>query len=180
MWGLGGLCRWPPNTFWMEMDNDGRRIDAGFNGNSTLHHSNMLHCRAQGHWQSRRNHRQWLLSFLPFLHGCLTPKLSRIRNQIHLTQPIQKENKDLTSLFDNMKASFVTLWNVLYSDNYSYQLTSTSSTCVNVPSALMFTIEPPCLWPRFPPLSWDVLCWEGKWMLTLAFLCAQIPNCVLE
>ena len=37
------FCRWPPNTFWMEMDNDGRRIDAEVNGNSTRHHSNTLH-----------------------------------------------------------------------------------------------------------------------------------------
>jgi len=46
-----GLCRWPPNTFWKKMDNDGRRIDAEFNGNSTQHHSNTLHYPAQGHQQ---------------------------------------------------------------------------------------------------------------------------------
>jgi hypothetical protein len=45
-----GLYRcWPPNTFWMKMDNDFRRIDAEFNGNSTRYHSNTLHCRAQCH-----------------------------------------------------------------------------------------------------------------------------------
>jgi hypothetical protein len=44
-----GLCRWPPNTFWKEMDNDGRQIDAEFNGKSTWHHSNTLHYSGQGH-----------------------------------------------------------------------------------------------------------------------------------
>ena len=44
-----GLCRWPPNTFWKEMDNDGRQIDAEFNGKSTWHYSNTLHYSGQGH-----------------------------------------------------------------------------------------------------------------------------------
>ena len=39
----GGLCRWPPNTFGWNWDNDGRRIDAEFNGNSTRHHSNTFY-----------------------------------------------------------------------------------------------------------------------------------------
>ena len=30
-----------------ELDNDGRQIDAEFNGNSTRHHSNTMHCRVQ-------------------------------------------------------------------------------------------------------------------------------------
>ena len=71
----GGLCRWPPNTFWCKMDNDGRRIDAEFNSNSTRHHSNTLHCRAQGQWQRPHNPPQHLLSFLSFLHDCFIPKL---------------------------------------------------------------------------------------------------------
>ena len=32
-----------------KMDNDGRRIDAEFNSNSTWHYLKTLHCGAQGH-----------------------------------------------------------------------------------------------------------------------------------
>ena len=71
----GGLCRWPPNTFWME---NGQRWST--NRNSTRHHSNTLHDRAQGQWERPR---QRLLPWLPFLHDCLTPNLARIHNQIH-------------------------------------------------------------------------------------------------
>ena len=59
----GGLCRWPPNTFWMEMDNDGRRIDAEFYGNSTRHYSNTLYHPGQGHWQCPHNPQHHLLCF---------------------------------------------------------------------------------------------------------------------
>jgi hypothetical protein len=85
-----------PRTFW-KMDNDGRRIDAEFNGKTTRHHSNTLHNPVQGQWERPR---QRLLPWLPFLHDCLTPNLSRIHNQIH--PAIQRENKDMTSLFDYM------------------------------------------------------------------------------
>jgi hypothetical protein len=99
---IGGLCRWPPNTFWMEMDNDGRRIDAKFNSNSTRHHSNTLHCRAQGQWQRPHNPPQHLLSFLSFLHDCFIPKLPRIHSQI---QPAHSERKqDLTPTNQNTRS----------------------------------------------------------------------------
>jgi hypothetical protein len=51
-----------------KMDNDGRRINAEFNGNSTRHYLNTLHDRAQCQWERSR---QRLLPWLPFLHNCL-------------------------------------------------------------------------------------------------------------
>ena len=82
------------------MDNNGRRIDAEFNGNSTRHHSNTLYYPAQGHWQCPHNPQHHLLSFFrSFMIVCT--KVAQ--------NPQPEENKDLTSLFDNMKASFVTL-----------------------------------------------------------------------
>ena len=64
------LSLWPPNTFGWKMDNDGRQIDAEFNGNSTRHHSNTLYCRAQGQRRCPHNPQQHFLLFLPFLHDC--------------------------------------------------------------------------------------------------------------
>ena len=39
----GGLLSLAPEYILKKMDNDGRRIDAEFNSNSTRHHSNTLH-----------------------------------------------------------------------------------------------------------------------------------------
>jgi hypothetical protein len=39
----------PRIQFGRKMDNDGRRIDAEFNSNSTRHYLKTLHCGAQGH-----------------------------------------------------------------------------------------------------------------------------------
>ena len=63
-----------------------------------------------------------------------------------------------------------------------YYMLNYSTMCVNVPSALMVAMEPPVCWPRsnLLTLSWDVLCWEGKWMFTLAWSDAQIPWLWLE
>ena len=85
------------------MDNDGRRIDAEFNGYSTRHHSNTLYYPAQGHWQRPHNHQQYLLSFLPFLHDCFTSKLSTIHTA-RFNQHIQRENKDLTPTNQNTRS----------------------------------------------------------------------------
>ena len=87
----------PRIHFGRKMDNDGRRIDAKFNSNSTWHHSNTLHCRAQGQWQRPHNPPQHLLFILPFLHDCLTPNLARIHRENK-----KRKNKILTSLFDYM------------------------------------------------------------------------------
>ena len=43
----GHFVAGPRITFGRKMDNDGRRIDTEFYGNSTRHHSNTLHCRGQ-------------------------------------------------------------------------------------------------------------------------------------
>ena len=45
------------------------------------------------------------------IHDCLTAKVAT-ESTTRFTKHIQRENKDLTSLFDNMKASFVTLGNI--------------------------------------------------------------------
>ena len=51
---------------------------------------------------------------------------------------------------------------------------------VNVPSSLMLAMEPPASCNRSSAtLSWDVLCWEGKCMLTLALPCAQTKSWLL-
>ena len=85
------------------MDNDGRRIDTEFYGNSTRHHSNSLHYPAQGHWQRPHNPQQHLLATLSFLHDCFIPKLPRIHNQI---QPAHSERKqDLTPTNQNTRSS---------------------------------------------------------------------------
>ena len=90
----GGLCRWPPNTFWKKMETNGRRIDAEFNSNSTRHHSNKLNYPAQGNWQHPHNPQQNLLPCLPFFHDCLTPKLPRIHSQIHSAHSGRKQRPD--------------------------------------------------------------------------------------
>ena len=85
------------------MDNDGRRIDAEFYGNSTRYHSNTLYYPAQGNWQRPHNHQQHLLAILPLLHDCLTPKLPRIHCQIHPTHSERKQ--DLTPTNQNTRSS---------------------------------------------------------------------------
>ena len=54
--------------------NGRNNIDVQFHGKSTPHHSNTPQYHAQGHWPRPPNLLQQLLSFLPFLHDCLTFK----------------------------------------------------------------------------------------------------------
>jgi hypothetical protein len=90
----GGLFVAGPRIHLDERDNDGRQIDAEFNGNSTRHHSNTMHCRVQDHWQRPHNHQQHLLAILPFLHNCFIPKLPRIQHQIHSAHSGRKQRPD--------------------------------------------------------------------------------------
>ena len=59
-------------------------MDAGFHGTSTPHHSNTPQYHTQGHWPHPRNILQQLLSFLLFLHDCLTSKFLSILSHIFI------------------------------------------------------------------------------------------------
>jgi hypothetical protein len=91
-----------PENILEENGYDRLRIDAGFNGNSTRHHSNTLHYSGQGHWQRPHNHQQHLLAILPFLHNCFIPKLPRIQHQIHSAHSGRKQ--DLTPTNQNTRS----------------------------------------------------------------------------
>jgi hypothetical protein len=93
----------PRIHFGWKMDNDGRRIDAEFNGNSTRHHSNMLHYSGQGHWQRTHHSLQRCLSCLPFLHDCFISKLPTIHSRIHPTHSERKQ--DFTPTNQNTRSS---------------------------------------------------------------------------
>jgi hypothetical protein len=84
-----------------EMDNDGRRSDAEFNGNSTRYHSNTLHCRAQSHQQRLTTLHNVSCRFFRSFTRLFHPKVAQNPHE-PTTQPIQGENKDPTSLFDYM------------------------------------------------------------------------------
>ena len=58
------------------------RMDAGFYGKSTPHHSNTPQYHAQGHWPRPHNLLQQLLSLLPFFYECLTSKFLWILSHI--------------------------------------------------------------------------------------------------
>ena len=140
---FGGLCLWPPNILegkWTTMVDE-----STLNLTVILHGTTQTRCivvhKATDNASQPPKTSLATISSVP--SRLFDTKCCSKSTTTGFIQPIQRENKILTSLFDYMQSSFVTLGNLLYSVNCSHQSTSTCSTCVNVPSALMFAMEPP-------------------------------------
>ena len=99
----GGLCRWPPNTFWKKMVNDRRRIKAEFNGNSTRYHSNTvaLSCPRSLTTPSYPSTTYFVLSSVP---ARLFDTKSCPEFTARFTQHIQRRKQDLTPINQNTRS----------------------------------------------------------------------------
>ena len=86
-----------PEYILMEMDNDGWRIDAEFNGISTQHYLNTLQCGAQGHWQHRQGTNNVSYHFSRSITIVCHQMLIKIHNQDSSTgHSERKQNPDVS------------------------------------------------------------------------------------
>ena len=117
----------------------------------------------------------WFWSRRWFGRNLRSRLLKSTRFLFNLTMKHWEKNDPFCLLYTSYTAEFELIPVLVIILVYNY------CTCVNVPSVLMLAMEPPPNWLRSSPtLSWVVLCWEGKWMFTLARSIAQIPLRLLE